>query len=100
MNLPAPDAVREGMSATGPAGALLVIDVEIGRPIATGPAVLTTSRAVASEKGRFATASWSWDGAPAKRLRGALGSPAWMPSSTPRCGPARARTCSSTKTCA
>lgn len=61
MNLPAP--AREDMTEGGPAGALLVIDIGNGRPTATGAAVFRTSKAVASEKGRFATSSWNWDGA-------------------------------------
>lgn len=61
MNLPAPAADGEPMSVA-PAGAMLVVDVQNGRPTATGPAIFTASRAVASETGRFATSSWRWDG--------------------------------------
>ena len=45
---------------TGPP--LLIISREGRRAIATGPAVFEISRAVASERGRFATSSWHWDG--------------------------------------
>ncbi len=41
----------------------LVIRLESGRPVAAGPPVYELTRAVASERGHFATSSWRWDGA-------------------------------------
>ena len=41
---------------------MLTISIESGRPVVTGPPVFEISRAVPSERGRFATSSWRWDG--------------------------------------